>query len=77
MARAVCSKKTIAFKTSRGRPVRFTGRPGGSAGCGKKKRRVTSWMHAVGKAGKACAKKARPGTTTNARCLKSHLSASH
>ena len=75
--RAVCSKKTIQFKTKRGKTVRFTGRPGGSEGCGKKKRRVTAWMHAVGRAGRACAKKARPGTSTNTRCLKQHLSTSH
>lgn len=77
MARPVCSKKTIQFKTKRGRVIRFTGRPGGSEGCGKKKRRVTAWMHAVGRAGRTCAKKARPGTATNARCLKSILHAAH
>ena len=75
--RAVCSKKSISFKTKRGKTISFTGRPGGTVGCGKKARKVTSWMRAVGRAGKACAKKARPGTATNTKCLKSHLSTSH
>lgn len=70
----VCSKKNIRFKTRRGRPVEFTGRPGGSAGCGKIRRKVSSWARKVGKIGKRCAKTAgRPGTARNAACLRNGI----
>lgn len=74
MARPVCSKKNIRFKTRRGKTIAFTGRPGGSAGCGKKPRRKTAWMKEVGRVGRMCAKKAgRPGTARNAACLRNSL----
>lgn len=73
MARKVCSTKKIRFKTRRGRSVEFTGRPGGSAGCGKKRRKVSSWQRAVGRIGKACARQGRPGTARNASCLRTKV----
>jgi hypothetical protein len=73
MAKKACSKKTISFKTKRGRDVRFTGRPGGSDGCGKIRRKVSSWARSVGKVGKRCAKQGRPGTARNAACLRAGI----
>ena len=72
-----CAPKPIRFKTRRGRWVSFTGRSGGQikngGKCSNKARRKTAWMRTVGKAGKACARKGRPGTRTNTACLKAKL----
>lgn len=72
-----CAPKNIRFKTKRGRTISFTGRSGGQikngGKCSNKARRKTAWMRTVGKAGKACARLARPGTGKNVACLKSKL----
>lgn len=65
-----CSVKQIKFKTKRGKTVTFKGRPGGSASCGKKKRKVSSWSRTFGKIGKACSKVGKPGTSKNVACLR-------
>lgn len=74
---AGCTISTIKFKTKRGRPVSFRGRPGGQekngGTCGNKKRKVTPHMRAVGRAGKACAKVGKPGSSRNAACLRKKL----
>lgn len=74
---AGCSVTSIKFKTKRGKTVQFRGRAGGQkkngGDCGNKKRRVTSHMHAIGRAGKKCAKVGRPGTARNAACLRNAL----
>lgn len=55
------------FKTRRGRLVEFklTGRG----------HRVNAWNRKFGKAGKACARVAKPGTARNANCVKQKLKA--
>ncbi len=73
MAKKACSKRTIQFKTKRGRVIKFTGRPGGSDECGKVRRKVSPWARAVGKIGKRCAKSGRPGSARNAACLRAGI----
>ncbi|MBP6479842.1 MAG: hypothetical protein KA310_03250 [Pseudomonadales bacterium] len=72
-----CAVKQIRIKTRRGKVVTFRGRPGGQkkngGECSNKKRRITAHMRTVGRAGKKCAKKGRPGSKANAACLRAEL----
>lgn len=70
-----CAVKQIKFKTRRGKTITFKGREGGSAGCGKKKRRVSGWSRTFGKIGRACAKVGKPGSARNVSCLRSKFKA--
>lgn len=74
---AVCSKKTIRFKTRRGKTVSFTGRPGGDSknggACPHKARKRTPQMRAIAAAGRACKKAGRPGTAKNIACIRKHF----
>lgn len=72
---AVCSKKQIKFRTRRGKTISFTGRPGGTAQCGKKARKKSAWSRKFGQIGRACAKVGKPGTARNISCLRSKFKA--
>ena len=65
MAKMKQKRGWVRFKTRRGRKVEFklTGRG----------HRVNAWNHKFGKAGKACARVAKPGTARNASCVKAKL----
>lgn len=72
-----CTPGIVRFRTKRGKVISFKGRSGGQqkAGgtCSNKARRRTAWMRAFGKAGRACARKHKPGTKSMGACVKAAL----
>lgn len=69
--RTGCTRKTIKFKTKRGRVISFTGREGPSCGPRKKPstRHLAPWKAVMKKAAPQCKRAARGNVRAYRKCI--------
>lgn len=69
---ANCTRKTIRFRTKRGKTISFTGRTG--AGCGPRRKPSTGHLRLYKgifkDASKSCQRRYKPFTKSFGRCMK-------